>query len=234
MILPFMALAQEEEKGKLMSFSDFTIKMGHAAQFEDGVKKWKECYLEAGGEDSWNFWKRVQGEGAVYSFVGYMENWAEMDDEGDDAGKGCASIVMNFIRPHVEKIKYSLVRGIPEWSKQSEEDNVKIAWETSFRVKNGKLFNEVVESVTTVMKDVEGEPRGYWSYVIGGDEHEADYNVATLYDSYAALDKDEDSPFKMYEKAKGKKKADEMRDKWEDAVDEAWGYIWEYKKELSN
>jgi len=233
MILPLMALGQEE-RGTLMSFTDFTVKMGHAAQFEDGVKKWKKCYLEAGGENSWSFWKRVQGEGDVYSLVGYMENWAEMDEEGDGAGKGCTSIVMNFIMPHVKKTKFSLIRNIPKWSKQSEEDNVKIAWETSFRVKNGKLFNEVVESVTTVIKDVEGETRGYWSYVIGGDEHEADYTIVNFYDSYAALDKDEDSPFEMYEKAKGKKKTDEMRDKWRDAVDDAWSYIWRYKKELSN
>jgi len=238
-VLPLIATGQEE-KGTLMSFADFTIKTGHAAQFEDGAKKWKACYLENNGTEKWNMWQRVQGEGTVYSLVGYMENWAEMDQE-DDAGKGCRAIVMNFIMPHVEKVKYSLHRSIPKWSQKTDEDEVKIAWETSFKIKDGQLFSEAVEEYIDMMSQMDEETEGYFSYTIGGGPDDADYTLVYFEESYAAMDIDEDSSIEKYEKAQGKEKADEMRDKmkkmsekWQEAVEDSWSYMWEHKPELSN
>lgn len=75
MILPFMAFAQEVEE-RIMTMTTFKVKQGHGEQFKDGVKKWKECYTSNGGEDNWNFWTRVQGEGTVYGVTGFMDKWA--------------------------------------------------------------------------------------------------------------------------------------------------------------
>lgn len=216
-----------------MNMTTFKIKQGHSAQFIDGVKKWKECYSEAGGENEWNFWRRVQGEGTVYGVTSFMDNWAEMDEESDDAGKSCASIVMNFIRPHVETVSYEMAKTLPDWSKQSNTEDMKLAWVTYFKVDNGGDFSDVIKEISLTMKDVEGEPRGYWYRMTGGDRNAADYFVSTIYSSYSELDLDIDSPYEMYVKAKGEKKAEEMSKIWDDAGVESWSYIWEYKPEMS-
>ncbi len=58
MIFPLMAFAQEVEE-RIMTMTEFKIKQGHGAQFKDGVKKWKECYTNDGGENTWGFWSRM-------------------------------------------------------------------------------------------------------------------------------------------------------------------------------
>lgn len=42
--------AQEAEKGFILSMTEFTIKPGHDMQFREGVKAWKACYIENGGD----------------------------------------------------------------------------------------------------------------------------------------------------------------------------------------
>ena len=79
-LMPFLIVAQQNES-ILLNLSEITVKPGHNAQFIQGVKAWKECYLENNGEDKWNMWKRVQGEGNVYTMTSVMANWAEMDEE---------------------------------------------------------------------------------------------------------------------------------------------------------
>lgn len=176
----------------------------------------------------------MQGEGTVYGVTGFMDNWAEMDEEGDEAGKGCASIVMNFIMPHVESVNNDMARSLPDWSKQSDTENMKLAWVTYFKVDDNGNFTDVIKEVSSTMKQVEGEPRGYWYRVIGGDRDAADYFVSSIYSSYGELDIDRDSPYEMYVKAKGEKKAKAMDKMWDDAGVESWSYIWEFNPELSN
>jgi hypothetical protein len=38
--------AQDEEDSMILSMTEFVIKPGHNTQFTEGVKAWKECYLE--------------------------------------------------------------------------------------------------------------------------------------------------------------------------------------------
>lgn len=232
LLLPMMVLAQTFEKG-ILSMTSVTVKQGHRVQFEEGVKKWKDCMLENGTEDNWNMWSRVQGEGTVYGLTGMMANWAEMDKE-DEAGKSCASIVTNFIMPHVEKASYAMASTLPDWSKKSMATDTKLVWVTYFRVKNGMLFSEVVKDVSSTLAKKEGEARGQWYAYEGGSETDPDYMVVSTFNGYAALDEDKDGPFKVYENVHGKKKADEMREKWRNAVDAGWSYLWEHKPELSN
>ena len=89
LLLPLVIIAQENE-GYLLTMSEITVKQGQNDAFTAGVKAWKECYLENNGEDKWNMWRRMQGEGNVYIFSGTMTSWAEFDnDSGDEAGKNC-------------------------------------------------------------------------------------------------------------------------------------------------
>ena len=231
LVLPFFAFSQQAEE-RIMTMTTIKVKQGHTQQFEDGVKKWKECYKESGGENGWNFWTRMQGESGVYGVTGFMDKWAEMD-ESDPAGKDCYAIVMNFIMPHVESTTNAMSRSLPAWSKQSAPSDMKLAWVTYFKTDDRDQFSDVIKEVTSTMKDVEGDSRGYWYRMIGGDRDDADYFVSTIYSSYAELDADRDSPWEMYVKVKGEKKAKEMDKMWDDAGVETWSYIWQYNEELS-
>jgi len=227
-----MAFAQEVEE-RIMTMTEFKIKQGHTPQFQDGVKKWKECYTENGGENTWGFWSRMQGEGTVYGLTGFMDNWAEMD-ETDEAGKDCYAIVMNFIMPHIEKTTYNMARTLPDWSKKNQPSETKLTWVTYFKVEDAGVFSDVIKEMSSTITEVEGEPRGYWYRLIGGDRDNADYMVSGIYSSWAELDEDRDSPYNLYLKAKGEEKTKEMDKMWDDAGVEAWSYIWSYKPELSN
>ncbi|NCQ15847.1 MAG: hypothetical protein GW810_13825, partial [Flavobacteriales bacterium] len=128
-----MLSAQNNEKA-LLTMSEITVKQGHNAQFMEGVKQWKECYLENKGEETWNMWQRVQGEGTVYVMTGLMSNWADMDKK-DPVNKECYTTVLNFIMPHVEKVNFNIARTMPEFSRGPSED-MKLVWVTFYRVKN--------------------------------------------------------------------------------------------------
>ncbi|GGE01244.1 hypothetical protein GCM10011312_25890 [Planktosalinus lacus] len=239
LVLPLMALGQEEERGRIMAFMEFTVKQGHSAQFEDGMKKLKACYNDNGGEDGWTVWKRVQGEGSVYNVVSAMDNWAEMD-EVDEGWKGCYNIIRNFTAPHVEKVKRSFARQLPKWSQKNHEGPHKLVQVSSFIVNNNTLFSEAIKEYIDIMTEMDEDLSGYWSYSMGVGKDGADYTLASFYKDYAALD-ETSNLFEKYEKANGKKKADEMRDrmkkageKWSEAIEDSWGYIWERKPELSN
>jgi hypothetical protein len=228
-----MAFAQEVEE-RIMTMTQFKIKQGHTSQFKDGVKKYKECYTADQGENEWNFWSRMQGEGTVYGVTGFMDKWAEMD-ETDEAGKDCYSIVMNFIMPHVETITNDMAKTLPDWSrKNAPTAQAKLAWVTYYKVDNGGNFSDVIKEVTSTMKEVEGDSRAYWYSVIGGDIDNADYMVSSTYNSYAELDVKRDTPYEMYVKARGEDKAKEISDIWESAGVKSWSYIWEHQPELSN
>jgi hypothetical protein len=234
LMLPLMVISQNKET-QLMTLSEFTIKQGHTAQFLDGVKKWKECYMENEGAENWNFWKRVQGDGVVYGLTGVMENWAEMDDESEDgAGQKCYGIVTNFIMPHVEKTKTGITQTVPRWSRTNTDEEMGVVWVTYMRVKDPMLFTKVVTEVNNTIAETEGEKRGYWYQFMGGDENDADYMISEVLPNYAALDEEYVNPFKAYIGIKGEKKGMEMYAQYMNSIDASWSYVWELDKELSN
>lgn len=233
LMLPLMAISQDAEE-QLLTLTEFTVKQGHSAQFMDGIKKIKACYTENNGTDTWSFWSRVQGEGNVYGVSSFMPNWAAMDNE-DEAWKPCRSIIMDFVMPHVDSVNYSITQTLSDWSKKTpSDDDTKLVWVSYFRVKNRTLFKEVVKEVSSTIVKEEGDNRAYWYVFMGGGESDPDYMVSDLYPSYAALDEEYVSIFKVYENVHGEKKTKAMMEKWRNAVDGSWSYIWEYNTELSN
>lgn len=225
-------LTAQNNESILLNMTEITVKQGHNAQFMEGVKKWKECYLENKGQDKWNIWRRVQGVGTVYVMTGSMKNWAEMDKE-DPANKECYLTVLNFIMPHVEKIDYNIARSMPEFSRASSQDT-KLVWVTFYQVNNSEDFRNVISLVSSSIKAKEGDARGAWYSYMGGSVDAPDYMVSTPFKGYAELDITRDSPGKVYENAVGKKKADELWVKWRAAVTKSWSYIYTLNTELSN
>ncbi len=225
-------LTAQNNESILLTVSEITVKQGHNAQFMEGVKKWKECYLENNGKERWSIWRRVQGEGTVYVMTGVMANWAEMDKE-DPANKECYTTVLNFIMPHIEKVNYNIARSMPDLSRTMPEDT-KLVWVTFYKVNDNNVFREIIGAVANAIKAKEGSVRGIWYNYMGGASDAADYMVSTPYSGFAQMDIARDGVMKIYENAEGKKKTDEMRAKWRVAVEDSWSYIYTLNTEMSN
>lgn len=224
--------AQDNEESVIMSLTEFTIKPSHNTQFREGVKTWKECYLEHEGEWNWYMSRRVQGTGNVYALRSYMENWAEWDDASDEAGKACQNLAVNLINPNVEKATTHLSRTIPSISKASGTpgDVVNVMY---VRVKNGTLFRETVREVTSAIRDAEGDAREWWYREIGGGLDAPHYSAVTPYENFAAMDEERDGVWTVVENELGEEKRAELQNNFRESVDEIWSYMWRNDKELS-
>jgi hypothetical protein len=231
LVVPFLILAQDDS-GYIDNLTHIKVKMGHEAQFAEGVKMYKKCYVENGGEDTWSFWSRLQGKGTVYAVTSMMENWAEMDKEPDAASGMCRAMFPSFISPHMEEVYTSITSFMPSISKDGSGTMDKV-WVTYFQVKNKQDFMTVINAVTAEIKKAEGDERGYWYSFQGGSKDSPDYLVAWPFDKYADLDKDMDGVWTVYENAHGKKKTAEMRAMYRNAVEDSWGYIYDKSDEMS-
>jgi hypothetical protein len=224
--------AQEAEKGFILSMTELTIKPGHDLQFREGVKAWKACYLENGGEWTWNLWRRTNGAGTVYVLTSSMVNWAEMDETKDD-GKNCRDLVRDLINPHVESSENNFARFMPEFSKTYPNPDP-VLWVTSWQVNNGMRFRDMIKQTSDALNQAEGSPRGYWYSVMGGSKDAADFFVATPFANYAAMDVDRENVWNIYEKANGKEKRDQMQAEFRGIVEEVWSYIYKRNDDLSH
>lgn len=230
LLLPIATTAQDT-KSTLLNISEITVKPGHEAQFTEGVKLYKECYLKNKGTDHWNMWHRVQGKGSVYVLTGPMAKWADMDKK-DPAGEACIQTVRDFILPNVESIEYNIAQTMPELS-MKPMDSTKLISVTFFKVKNSTDFNDVIKGVSSALKTTEGNNRDYWYRLRGGAPETADYFVTTPFKGFADLDIDRDGVWKVYEKVNGKKAADALRTKFRGAVDKMWSYMYTLNVDLS-
>ncbi|MEO6837715.1 MAG: hypothetical protein ABI261_08995 [Ginsengibacter sp.] len=231
LLLPLATKAQESN-GTLLNITEITVKPGHDAQFIEGVKLYKECYLKNNGTDHWNLWHRVQGKGNVYVLASTMAKWADMDKK-DAAGEACQQTVVNFIMPNVESVEYNIAKNMPELSGPLM-DSSKLIWVTSFKVKNSTDFTDAIKGVTSAIKTSEGKNRGYWYHVMGGAPETPDYFITDPYKGFADLDTNQDGVWKIYEKVNGKKAADALRTKFRGSVDKMWSYIYTLNVDLSN
>ncbi|WP_339895290.1 hypothetical protein [uncultured Algibacter sp.] len=234
LLLPFLAVSQENESF-LLNMSEITVKSGHNAQFIEGVKSWKACYVENNGEDKWNIWKRVQGEGTVYTMTSIMANWAEMDEKSDPAGKECRMLIVNLIMPHVKSVHYNIARSMPNISKTEPfSEDTELVWVYNVKINNSTSFMECLEEVNSALKKSTEGVRGYWYNVIGGAPEVSDYFVSVPHKNFADMDVKREGVWKIHEKAHGKKKTDALRAKFRAAVDTDWSYMYALQKELSN
>ena len=234
LLLPLVIVAQENDS-YLLSMSEITVKQGQNEAFLQGVKAWKECYLENKGEDHWNMWHRMQGEGNVYVLTSTMANWAEFDNDNNDAAsKDCRNIVLNLIMPNVESINYKVSRSIPDWSSGRLPEGTSLVWVTFFEVQNSTDFKATVSAIRDALKQSNDTRPGIWYASLGGDRNDADYFISSPFSKFADLDKDIDGVWKVYEKVHGKESADELRNKFRNSVVDIWSYIYTLNKELSN
>ncbi|MCA0153557.1 hypothetical protein [Winogradskyella vincentii] len=232
LVVPFFLMGQDDNSAMINNVTHIKVKMGHDAQFIDGVKKYKKCYAENGGEDTWNFWNRVQGSSSVYAVTDTMANWAEMDEGPDEASGKCRELMMESIMPHMKDVNYMITMSMPDISNDSQDPATKV-WVTYFRVSNYADFMSVIKAVSGAIKKAEGDERAYWYEVQGGSEKDADYLVAWPFEKYADLDKDQDGVWAVYSKEHGEEKTAEMRAKFNAAVDGSWSYIYSKNMDMS-
>jgi len=232
LLLPFVVVSQGNESF-LLNLTEINVKQGHEAQFIEGVKSWKKCYQDNEGKNKWNMWRRVQGEGSVYTLTSSMAKWAEMDEDNDIAGQKCRIKVVNLIRPHIKSTNYNIARSMPEVSRTTPmPEDTKLVWVYNVKTSNSDSFKEAVKEISTAIKKAEGDSRATWYNVQGGQG--ADYFVAVPYKNFAEMDVDRDGVWKIYEKANGKAKTDALRAKFRASVSSDWSYMYTLNEELSN
>lgn len=225
-------ITAQNNDGEILTTSEITVKQGHRAQFIEGVKKWKSCYLENNGKDTWNMWHRQQGEGNFYIMSGVLPNWAGMDKE-DEASNECYVILLNLIMPHIEKVNSRIARSMPEVSRSfpEEANYIRVNY---YEVHKEYAFEQVIETVTKAIKDKEGSARGIWYNIEFGGPDTPDFMIAEPFTKYADMDIKRDSPAKIYTDLVGEEKAAELWEVWFDTLQNSWSYTFKLNTEMSN
>ncbi|TBN06390.1 hypothetical protein EYD45_00445 [Hyunsoonleella flava] len=229
LMLPITTQAQDDENF-ILNLTEFTVKFGHNSNFTDGVKKWNKCYKENDGKEKWNVWHRLQGKGNVYVMASSVKNWAEMD-ESDPAGKACRAIAISSIVPYIKSAEFNTARPMLEISKKDPLGDNTIVWVNSFTVKSSMAFNEIIEDVSSTVKAEEGKFRAYWYRNMAGEG--MSYFVSTPFKDFADLDKERAGVWEIYEKAHGKAKTKEIREKFYAVLKNSSSYTYTLEKDLS-
>ncbi|MBK8357189.1 MAG: hypothetical protein IPL13_17995 [Saprospiraceae bacterium] len=230
MFAPIFLIGQTPT-ASMLSVSEITVKMGHEAQFIQGVKMYNECYAAAKGTDKWNIYRRYQGEGIVYLITSFYKNWVDMNKD-DAASNSCRSIITNFIMPHMEKNNSMVAKTMPEVSKTKPVD-LKMIWVTTYSVHDGIGFEAALTDFSNVIKTAEGDTRSYWFKLVGGSMDDGDYVSSVPFTGYEDMDIVRENTWKVYEKSQGKQKSDALRTKVLGLIENSWSYLYELKDDLS-
>ena len=230
--LPATTTAQEPA-GQLLSIFEMHVKAGHNDQFQAGVTAWKECYLAQKGERGWNTWRRQHGQGNVYVVAFVLNNWAALDTPHEPAQK-CQSVVNEKITPHVhpEKGASSYARLVPAISRSTPVSD--LIWVNNFRADDTRLMMRTVEQIVGAMTEAEGQPRGYWYDVQGGDAGSAHYFVVTPFENFAALDDSRTGVWEVVAKVRSEAEAERLRADFRTSLDHSWSYLFRRVPELSH
>lgn len=222
-----------EEGSMLLTTTELTIKPGHNTQFQEGVKAWKQCYLDNEGDWTWDVWSRMNGTGNVYVLASFMGSWAEMDNTSDEAAQACQNLAEKLINTSVETATRNLSRTIPSLSKVEPVPNDVINV-TYWRVNNSTLFMESIGEIVTAMSNAEGDSRGYWYSSNGGDLNTPHYFVVTPYENFAAMDVPRDGVWSVVENELGKSERERLQANGLATVDQQWSYMFRRVTELSH
>ncbi|TRO64166.1 hypothetical protein [Christiangramia sabulilitoris] len=233
LLFPILGFTQEKDESRILHMYELEIKMNERENFEKGMKKWKDCYLENSGKDNWNVWNRVQGATGTVAVTFFMDKWAEMDEAPTGADTACQSIFQTDVFPYVVKMDHKMAESMPEFSKNPSSGNT-VAWVRFFRTENWRDFKDVVKEVSSTYKEAKGEPLGYWYDFIGGDPDGPDYMVSMLHKNFAGLDEEWDSPWEIYEQKHGKDKTTKMQEKFRSSVEDTWTFVYKLNENLSN
>jgi hypothetical protein len=227
------SVAQQDPLGRLVSITEFTIKPGHDAQFRQGVKSWKACYLENMGEWTWRMWQRQQGEGNVYTLASDMANWAEMDND-DEPGNKCQDLIRVLINPHIEKATSHITRFQPSISNGQPADGeiMRVSFYKLNSV-NGYKMLEVVKEVEEIRKKAGKTSSGFWYSWITASPESPNYHFVNRYKDYASMDITQENVWEMVENEVGKEKRNELQATFRSSLESTWNYIYKLDKDMS-
>jgi hypothetical protein len=246
---------QMQEGSVLLGMTEFTIKPGRDTKFMEGVKAWKECYLENKGTWSWDVWSRLQEEDNVYVLSFFSEDWAVFD-ERDQAKQDCRGISRDQINPHVESSKYLIASSMPANSNSKPMNaNTRAISVTYWNVNNPTEFMEGVNEFQSTMKEREGDIRVNWfsSIGIGPLEQRASFGIVDIYwfshigndpDNFhymtvmplkdsARMDETGAKAWGLSESGYGKQSSNQAENIFNESVSKAWSYTYTRVEDLS-
>ncbi len=221
--------AQEEQRGPLLSLIELTIQPTQAREFRDGVRAWRDCYLENEGEMEWSVWHRVQGKGPAFTAAFPVAGWAEFGAQ-DPAGEACQEIVDEQINPHVAESTHLVARELPQMSQPI--DDFEVVEVHNFKVADHGAFFRVVNQVIEVLRADEDSNPGVW-YDVEGGRDAPDYFVVAQFADFAALDDRQRNVWATVERHRGEEETARLREEFSDAISDYWSYIYRRVDELS-
>ena len=225
LLLPLMAISQNESF--LLNMTEITVKQGHSEEFLQGMRAYRKCYSDNGGNYESSLWRRVQGDGNVYVLTSTMQKWAEMDEGRSEAGSKCWNNVLNYVRPHIQSVGRNIARSMPDLSRKSPmPETTTVVYVYNVITNDGNSFTDAVKELVGALKKAEGDSRGTWYSMQGGAPGTADFFVALPNDNFAAMDVDREGVWTVYEKANGKAKTEALRAKFRAAVSKDWSYLY--------
>lgn len=230
LLLPMAAQADDhEDESYYLSMSEFTLKTGHSKAFMEGAKAWRKCYTDAGGNKSYNVWRRLQGEGEVVVLTSAHKNWQGFFSK-DEAASKCENIVDKQIMPHMEKTAFNMAGFMPKWSGDPAGTGSFVAV-YNFKVTDYELFESTVEAIQAAVKDDNG-PDSYWYYSMGG-RGVSDYFVVEEFANAEELDADDPGIWKRLETAVGTDRKDELQQNFMRSINEWWSYLYIHLEDIS-
>jgi len=227
---PVSSLLAQDAAGPILTLYEVKVKHGHESKWREALQAWNKCYGDNGGKGSWDVWKRMQGEGNLFTFTGMSDNWAEVGTR-DPATRECADVFETQLTPHEDSEVTMMAQLMPDISSEYM-DGTTVVGVYSFTVDDSRTFNTVITEVSKAMMKTDGTIPLQWYEVIGGGEDDADYFVVTDHADFASMDKDWTGPWEAVEQQHGKETAEEWRAMFADAVDEQWDYMHVLEKDL--
>ena len=233
-IVPLGTALAEEEKAKptppIITLVEVQIKHGERMAWSEGVKAFKACYEEQGGEQHWWTWRRVGGKGTVYTVVLADANWAAFDED-DEKMQPCYPIMMEKMMPHEVSVSETFVRPNLDFSRPISGPVARV---TGLMIDDYRAFMEVATVVNKTLKDENaGRPIEWLEPQIGAAD-DPDWYLVSRYENWAAMDVEVEGIWKVMERVHGEEKTAEMRAKVTAAIAGSDSYLYELSPGLSH
>ncbi len=227
----------QDEPGTIGRGFTVQVKVGHNAQFEEGVKQHMAWHGQQGDPWRWNTFVIQSGERLGQYFVGSGgHHWADFDALPVDEAADGADWVAN-IGDHIEWEGSDFSRFMPNASRPpADPEPMPLAEVLTYRIKqgHGPAFRHVLRRFTEAAEEIDWPNRYVWLQGLTGGPA-GTYILILPLANWAALAPRSGvkSLREVMDDVLGVTEADSLRETLNAAVDSIQSEVWQYRPDLS-